>query len=48
MKIIDVKVIVTCPGRNFVFVKVVTDEPRLYGVGEGTLNGSEPIVRRQT
>ena len=44
MKITDVKVIVTCPGRNFVFVKVMTDEPGLYGVGEGTLNGSEPIV----
>ncbi|HLK59478.1 MAG TPA: D-galactonate dehydratase family protein [Chthonomonadaceae bacterium] len=44
MKITEVKVIVTCPGRNFVFVKVMTDVPGLYGVGEGTLNGSEPIV----
>lgn len=44
MKITDVKVIVTCPGRNFVFVKVFTDQPGLYGVGEGTLNGSETIV----
>lgn len=44
MKITDVKVIVTCPGRNYVLVKVLTDEPGLYGVGEGTLNGSEPIV----
>ena len=44
MKITEVKVIVTCPGRNYVFVKVMTDEPGLYGVGEGTLNGSEPIV----
>ncbi len=44
MKIIDVKVIVTCPGRNYVFLKIVTDEPGLYGIGEGTLNGSEPIV----
>src|SRR5579871_3658440 len=44
VKITEVKVIVTCPGRNFVFVKVMTDVPGLYGVGEGTLNGSEPIV----
>lgn len=44
MKITEVRVILTCPGRNFVFVKVMTDEPGLYGVGEGTLNGSETIV----
>jgi mannonate dehydratase len=44
MKITDVRVIVTCPGRNYVFVKVFTDQPGLYGVGEGTLNGSEPVV----
>jgi mannonate dehydratase len=44
MKITDVRVIVTCPGRNYVLVKIMTDEPGLYWVGEGTLNGSEPIV----
>jgi len=44
MKITEVRVIVTCPGRNFVFVKVLTDQPGLYGIGEGTLAGSEPIV----
>lgn len=44
MKITEVRVIVACPGRNYVWVKVLTDEPGLYGVGEGTLNGSEPIV----
>lgn len=44
MKITDVKVILTCPGVNYVFVKIVTDQPGLYGVGEGTLAGSEPIV----
>ncbi|MCC6443059.1 MAG: D-galactonate dehydratase family protein [Armatimonadetes bacterium] len=44
MKITDVRVILTCPGRNYLFAKVMTDEPGLYGVGEGTLNGSEPIV----
>ena len=26
MKIKDIRVIVTCPGRNFVTVKIVTDE----------------------
>lgn len=44
MQITDIRVIVTCPGRNYVFVKVFTDTPGLYGIGEGTLNGSEPIV----
>ena len=43
MKIIDVKVIVTCPGRNFVTLKVITDEG-LYGIGDATLNGREMAV----
>ncbi len=44
MKITDVRVIVTCPGRNYVAVKIVTDEPGLYGVGDATLNGRELAV----
>lgn len=44
MKITDVRIILTCPGRNYLFVKVLTDQPGLYGVGEGTLSGSESIV----
>ncbi len=44
MKINDVKVIVTCPGRNYVLLKIVTDEPGLYGVGDATLNGRELAV----
>lgn len=44
MKITDVRVIVTCPTRNYVFVKIVTDEPGLYGVGDATLNGRELAV----
>lgn len=44
MKITEVRVIVTCPGRNYTLVKVTTDKPGLYGVGEGTVNGSETIV----
>lgn len=44
MKITDIQVIVTCPGRNFVLVKILTDEPGLYGVGDATLNGRELAV----
>lgn len=44
MKIVDVRVIVTCPGRNFVLVKIVTDQDGLYGVGDATLNGRELAV----
>lgn len=44
MKITEVKVILTCPGRNYVVVKIVTDEPGLYGVGDATLNGRELAV----
>jgi mannonate dehydratase len=43
MKIIDAKVIVTCPGRNFVTLKIVTDQG-LYGIGDATLNGREKSV----
>jgi mannonate dehydratase len=44
MKITEVRVIVTCPGRNYVVVKILTDEPGLYGVGDATLNGRELAV----
>src|SRR5579871_5059307 len=44
MKITDVRVIVTCPGRNYVLIKILTDEPGLYGVGDATLNGRELAV----
>ena len=43
MKIADIKVIVASPGRNFVTVKVLTDEG-LYGVGDATVNGRELAV----
>ncbi|WP_313801371.1 D-mannonate dehydratase ManD [Sphingobium sp.] len=42
-KIIDAKVIVTCPGRNFVTLKIITDEG-VYGLGDATLNGREMSV----
>src|SRR5438034_3905677 len=44
MKITEVRVTVTCPGRNYVLIKVMTDEPGLYGVGDATLNGRELAV----
>ena len=43
MRIADVKVITSCPGRNFVTVKIVTDEG-VYGIGDATLNGREKAV----
>ena len=44
MKIKKVKVIITSPSRNYVLVKIETDEPGLYGVGDATLNGRELSV----
>lgn len=43
MKIKEIKVIVTCPGRNFVTVKIMTDSG-LYGIGDATVNGRELAV----
>ncbi|HWU49232.1 MAG TPA: D-mannonate dehydratase ManD [Asticcacaulis sp.] len=37
------RVIVTCPGRNFVTLKIETDQG-VYGVGDATLNGRELAV----
>ena len=43
MKIREARVIVTCPGRNFVTLKIVTEEG-LHGLGDATLNGRELAV----
>jgi mannonate dehydratase len=43
LKISDAKVIVTCPGRNFVTLKIVTDDG-ISGLGDATLNGREMAV----
>lgn len=43
MKITEARVIVTSPGRNFVTLKIVTDEG-VYGIGDATLNGREQAV----
>jgi mannonate dehydratase len=42
-KIISAKVIVTCPGRNFVTLKIETEDG-VYGLGDATLNGRELSV----
>jgi len=43
IKITGAKVIVTCPGRNFVTLKIETDQG-VYGLGDATLNGRELAV----
>jgi mannonate dehydratase len=43
MKITDAKVIVCSPGRNFVTLKITTEDG-LYGLGDATLNGRELAV----
>jgi mannonate dehydratase len=43
MKIIAARVIVSCPGRNFVTLKIETDQG-VYGIGDATLNGREKSV----
>lgn len=43
MKIVDAHVIITCPGRNFVTLKVITEDG-VYGLGDATLNGRELAV----
>ena len=43
MKITEAKVLVCSPGRNFVTLKLHTDEG-IYGLGDATLNGRELAV----
>ena len=43
MKIKEIKVFVSCPGRNFVTLKIITDQ-EVYGLGDATLNGREMSV----
>src|SRR5689334_24022619 len=40
MKIRDAKVIVCSPGRNFVTLKITTEDG-IYGLGDATVNGRE-------
>jgi mannonate dehydratase len=41
--IVAARVIVTCPGRNFVTLKIET-KSGTYGLGDATLNGRELAV----
>src|ERR1700685_2973892 len=43
MKIVSAKVIVCCPGRNFVTLKIETDQG-IYGLGDATLTARELAV----
>ncbi len=43
MKIVDARVIVCCPGRNFVTLKLTTEDG-ITGLGDATLNGRELAV----
>jgi len=43
MKISNIKIFVSCPGRNFVTVKIETDKG-VYGLGDATVNGRELAV----
>src|SRR4030095_15485876 len=43
MRIVDAKVIICCPGRNFVTLKIVTEDG-VHGLGDATLNGRELAV----
>src|SRR6204780_355468 len=42
-QIVAARVIVTCPGRNFVTLKIETHSG-VYGLGDATLNGRELAV----
>src|SRR3954470_15639186 len=43
MKIVDAKLIVCSPGRNFVTLKITTEDG-VHGLGDATLNGRELAV----
>ena len=43
MKITEARLIVCSPDRNFVTLKICTDEG-IYGLGDATLNGRELAV----
>ncbi|HUP60674.1 MAG TPA: D-mannonate dehydratase ManD [Thermoanaerobaculia bacterium] len=43
MRIVDAKVIVCSPGRNFVTLKIITEDG-IHGLGDATLNGRELAV----
>lgn len=45
MKITDAKVFVGGPGKNYVTLKIFTDQG-VYGLGDATLNGLETLTAK--
>ena len=43
MKITDAKVFLGCPGKNYVTLKITTDQG-VHGLGDGTLNNRESLT----
>lgn len=48
MRITDVRTILTCPKQNYLFIKILTDDPQIYGIGDASLNGREKAVEDYT
>ena len=48
MRITDVRTILTCPKQNYLFIKILTDNPQIYGIGDASLNGREKAVEDYT
>lgn len=48
MKITDVKTILTCPKQNYLFIKILTEDPEIYGIGDASMNGREKAVEDLT
>ena len=48
MKITDVKTILTCPKQNYLFIKIMTEDPEIYGIGDASMNGREKAVEDLT
>lgn len=44
MRITEVRTILTCPKQNYLFIKILTDDPKIYGIGDASLNGREKAV----
>lgn len=48
MKITDVRTILTCPKQNYLFIKIMTEDPEIYGIGDASMNGREKVVEDLT
>ena len=48
MKITDVRTILTCPKQNYLFIKIMTEDPEIYGIGDASMNGREKAVEDLT